>query len=70
MDKETKMMVNAIVEEIWKMEKRINKRFEQINKRLDKIDTYLESMQHEIKKRKRLKEKWKEAFLYQYSKVI
>ena len=41
MDKETKMMLNAILEEIGNVEERTNKRF-------DKIDAQLEAMQHEI----------------------
>ncbi len=41
MNEEMKMMVNAIVDEMGRMEDRINKCF-------DKIETCLESMQHEI----------------------
>lgn len=41
MDNETKMMLNAILEEIGNVEERTNKRF-------DKIDAQLETMRHEI----------------------
>ena len=41
MTDEMKMMVNAILEEMDKMEGRINKRF-------DKIEAQMEAMQHEI----------------------
>lgn len=41
MDNDTKMMLNAILEEMDKIEGRINQRF-------DKIDFQLETMQHEI----------------------
>ena len=41
MDKETKMLLNAIIEELGKTEERLYKRF-------DKMDMRLESMQHEI----------------------
>ena len=41
MDNETKMMLNAILEEIGNVEARTNKRF-------DKIDAKLEAMRHEV----------------------
>ncbi len=41
MDDEIKMMLNAILEEMGRVEERTNKRF-------DKIENRLESMQHEI----------------------
>ncbi len=41
MDNETKMMLNAILEEIGQIDERTNKRF-------DKIDARLESLQHEV----------------------
>ena len=41
MDDEIKMMLNAILEEMGRVEERTNKRF-------DKIEARLESMQHEI----------------------
>ena len=41
MDKETKMMLNAILEEIGRIDERTNKRF-------DKIDNKLDSLQHEV----------------------
>lgn len=41
MDKEAKMLLNAIIEELGKTEERLYKRF-------DKMDMKLESMQHEI----------------------
>lgn len=47
MREETKMIINAIVEELRKMEERINKRFEQMDQCFDKIDACLESMKLE-----------------------
>lgn len=41
MDNEIKMMLNAILEEMGRVEERTNKRF-------DKIENQLEIMQHEI----------------------
>lgn len=41
MTEEMKMMINTILEEMGRMENRINRRFERIEERLD-------SMQHEI----------------------
>ncbi len=41
MDNETKLMLNAILEEIGRIDERANKRF-------DKIDARLESLQHEV----------------------
>ena len=41
MDNETKMMLNAILEEMGRMGSRIDQRF-------DKIDFQLESMRHEV----------------------
>ena len=41
MDSETKMMLNAILEEIGRIDERTNKRF-------DKIDSKLDSLQHEV----------------------
>lgn len=48
MDSETKMMLNAILEEIGKLEDRINARFEAVDRRFDRIDAQLEAMQHEV----------------------
>lgn len=48
MDSETKMMFNAILEEMERMEERINKRFDKVDERFDKIENRLEMMQHEI----------------------
>lgn len=51
MDKEMKMMVNTIIDEMGRMEERINKRFESVDKRFDKIEQRLDMMQQEIKDR-------------------
>lgn len=52
MNKEMKLFVNTIIDEMGRMEERINKRmderFETIGKRFDKLDQRLESMQHDI----------------------
>lgn len=48
MNEETKMMINAIVDEMGKMESRINNRFSEMNERFNKIDMQLLSMQHDI----------------------
>ena len=45
MDKEMKLMVNAIIEEMGRMESRINKRMDEC---FDEIEQHLDSMQHEI----------------------
>ena len=45
MDDEIKMMPNTILDEMGRMEDRINKR---MDKRFDKIENQLEVMQHEI----------------------
>ena len=46
MDNETKMMLNAILEEIGHVEERTNKRFDTMEKCLDKINNELESLHH------------------------
>lgn len=52
MTEELKMMFNTILEEMERMENRINKRmdyrFDQVDRRFDQMDQRLESMQHEI----------------------
>lgn len=52
MDKETKDMFNMILEEMARMEERINRRFDNrftgIEARLDRMDQRMELMQHEI----------------------
>ncbi len=48
MDKETREMFNAILEEMGRMEDRINKRFDTVDDRFDKIEARMEIMQHEI----------------------
>lgn len=48
MNEETKMMINAIVDEMGKMESRINNHFSEMNERFNKIDMQLLSMQHDI----------------------
>ena len=45
MDKEMKMMVNAIIEEIGKMEDRINKRMDE---RFNKMEACMDAMRHEV----------------------
>lgn len=45
---ETDLMINAIVDEMGKMESRINNRFSEVNERFNKIDLQLLSMQHDI----------------------
>lgn len=48
MDNETRTMLNAILEEIGKVEERTNKRFDEIDNRFNKLDARLEAMQHDI----------------------
>lgn len=52
MDNETREMFNAILDEMGRMEDRINKRmddrFDSVNNRFDKLETRMEIMQHEI----------------------
>ena len=48
MDREMKMMLNTILEEMGRVEERTNKRFDAIDQRFDRIDKQLEIMQHEI----------------------
>ena len=52
MDKETKELFNALVEEMGKMEERLNsrmdKRFDEVDRRFDRMDNRLNQMQHEI----------------------
>lgn len=43
-----KLMVNTIIDEMGRMEERINKKFDKIDNHFDKLDQRLESMQHEI----------------------
>lgn len=45
MNEEMKVMVNTLIDEMGRMEDRINKKMDE---RFDKIETCLESMQHEI----------------------
>ena len=45
MDDEIKLMLNTILDEMGRMEERINKRMDE---RFDKIENQLEIMQHEI----------------------
>lgn len=55
MTEELKTAVNTIIDEMGRMEERMNKRmgecFEQVDKHFDKMEIRLESMQHEINKR-------------------
>ena len=48
MDKETREMFNAILEEMGRMEDRINKRFDTVDDRFDKIEARMEIMQHNL----------------------
>ena len=48
MDDEIKMMLNTILDEMGRMEDRINKRFDAVDERFNKIGAHLETMQHEI----------------------
>ena len=48
MDDEIKVMLNAIMDEMGRIEERINKRFDAEDKRFDKIENHLEIMQHEV----------------------
>ena len=48
MDKETKELFNALVEEMGGMEDRINRRFDKIDRRLEQMDNRMDQMQHEI----------------------
>ena len=52
MDRETKTMLNAILDEMGRMEERINdrmdKRFDSVNARFDKLESRMDIMQHEI----------------------
>lgn len=48
MEKDMKMYVNALVEEIGNVEAGMDKRFRKIDERFDRMDIRLDSMQHEI----------------------
>ena len=52
MSEEMKLMFNTIIEEMGRMESRINKRmderFDKVDQRFDKIEQRLDMMQHEI----------------------
>lgn len=52
MNEEMKMVVNTIVDEMGRMEERINtrmdRRFDEVDRHFDKIEQRLDSMQHEI----------------------
>ena len=43
-----KAYVNGLVDEMGRMESRINARFEKVDERFDRIEARLDSMQHEI----------------------
>lgn len=45
MNDELKLMVNTIIDEMGRMEERINKKFDKIDERFNKLDIRLESMQ-------------------------
>ena len=42
MDKETKMMFNSVLEEMAKMEERINERFDTMERRFEKMENHIE----------------------------
>ena len=48
MSDEMKMMVNAIIEEIGRVENKMNQRFDKVDARFDKIELRFDVMQHEI----------------------
>ncbi len=48
MNNEMKMMVNVIIDEMGRMEGRINKRFEILENRFNDIENRMESMWHDI----------------------
>lgn len=48
MTEEMKVMVNTILEEMERMENRINRRFDKMDQRFEKIEQRMYSMQHEI----------------------
>lgn len=48
MDNETRAMFNTIIEEMGRMEDRINKRFDAVDNRFDKLESCLEIMQHNL----------------------
>ena len=48
MNDEMKMMFNAVLDEIGRMDEKSDKKFESINRRFDKIDAELESLHHEV----------------------
>lgn len=48
MEKDMKTYVNVLVDEMGKMEARMDKRFQKIDERFDRMDKRLDSMQHEI----------------------
>ncbi|MCM1123213.1 MAG: hypothetical protein NC416_11575 [Eubacterium sp.] len=48
MDRETKTMLNAILDEMGRMEGRINKKFEAVDARFDRLESRMDIMQHEI----------------------
>lgn len=48
MDKDLKLMTNALIEEMGRMEAWINKRFDRVDEHFDRIEQRLDSVQHEI----------------------
>ena len=52
MNKEMKMMVNAIVDEMGRMEERLiermDRRFDEVNRCFEQVDQRLDSLQHEV----------------------
>lgn len=48
MDKETKMMFNSVLEEMAKMEERINERFDTMERRFEKMENHIELLHHEV----------------------
>lgn len=47
-EEDMKMYVNMLVDEMGRLETRVNHRFEKVGERFDRMDSRLDSMQHEI----------------------
>ncbi len=48
MNQEIREMFNMVIEEMGRMEDRINRRFDALEARMDKLEARMEAMQHEI----------------------
>lgn len=47
-NKEMKMLVNAIVDEMGRMEERINRRFDEVDRRFEQVNQRPDSLHHEV----------------------